>query len=305
MEAAQDSEFEINVWVVLGGNGQLGRSFGDVLNDSSHDHQLLGRGDLDVSNREDVEHRLSTIAPDVIINCAAWTAVDDAEDHKSEAHLINAEGARNVARVAHGLNARLVQISTDYVFAGNDDGPYLEHSSTNPVSVYGASKLAGEEAVLEEHNRGSLVVRTAWLYSRYGSNFVKTMVRRALSKSEVRVVNDQFGQPTNAGDLARHVVELVENRKATGVFHGTNSGSASWYDLTVAIYRHLGVNEGLVNPVDSSAYPTKARRPRNSVLGHNRTLEFEIEPMRSWDLALSNSIESIVEEVKNEVDNGR
>lgn len=291
------------MWVVLGGHGQLARSIHDVLNELGIEHRLLGRNEVDVTNISNVADQMSVVKPHVIVNCAAWTAVDNAEDFPVEAFLINGDGARNVAQVAHHLNSRLVHVSTDYVFQGTQNGAHAENSPTGPSSVYGASKLAGEKAVLTEHPNNSLVVRTAWLYSQYGGNFVKTMIRKALTHSQVRVVNDQVGQPTYAADLARHVVDLVQHPNATGIFHGTNSGSATWFDLTVTIYDLLGVDTKLVLPVDSSAYPTKACRPSNSVLGHNRTIALGVQEMRTWSRALNDSIETISSSVRKELRN--
>jgi dTDP-4-dehydrorhamnose reductase len=291
------------VWVVLGGHGQLALSIHDVLSELGIEHRLFGRNEVDVTNISSVTDQMAVLKPKVIVNCAAWTAVDNAEDFPTEAFLINGEGARNVAQVARDLNSRLAHISTDYVFQGTQSGSHTENTPTDPSSVYGASKLAGEEAVLAEYPSNSLVVRTAWLYSQYGGNFVKTMIRKALTHSEVRVVNDQVGQPTFAADLARHLVALVEHPNATGIFHGTNSGSATWFDLTVAIYDLLGIDTKLVVPVDSSTYPTKARRPSNSVLAHDRTIALGLQEMRSWSQALSDSIETISSVFRKELSN--
>lgn len=291
----------MTVWVILGGQGQLGLSFRDVLTNSGIHHQILGRDDVDITNATHVLSRLSDVKPTVIVNCAAWTAVDNAEDFPNEAFAINADGARNVAIAARNIGARLIHISTDYVFPGHEVGARNENAPVGPTSVYGKSKLAGEEAILAEYAANSLIVRTAWLYSKYGANFVKTMVRKALTASEVRVVNDQHGQPTLTTDLARHVIELASHKDATGIFHGTNSGDATWFDLTVAIYQHLGVPTSLVSPVDTSAYPTKAQRPSNSVLGHQRTLSLGIPEMRLWSDALAESLPEISELLSKEL----
>jgi len=289
------------VWVILGGQGQLGLSFRDVLTQSGIPHHILGKETVDITNADNVKECLAELKPTVVVNCAAWTAVDNAEDFPTEAFAINADGARNVAIASRDIGARLVHISTDYVFPGNESGARNEDAVTGPTSVYGASKLAGEEAVLSEYGDNSLVVRTAWLYSKYGANFVKTMVRKALTSSEVRVVNDQHGQPTLTTDLAKHVVDLVNNKVAAGIFHGTNSGNTTWYELTRAIYEALGVSTSLVSPVDSSAYPTKARRPNNSVLGHQRTISLGIPEMRSWSDALAESLPEITELLSKEL----
>jgi dTDP-4-dehydrorhamnose reductase len=303
VETIEITECKVAVWAILGGHGQLGCSFRDVLTESNISFSVLSRSEADITDRESLIQQLSGLQPSVIVNCAAWTAVDNAEDFQSEAFAINGDGARNVAIAARLTGARLVHISTDYVFPGDEIGPRDENAVTRPSSVYGASKLAGEEAILAEYSTNSLIVRTAWLYSKYGGNFVKTMIRKALTSSEVRVVNDQVGQPTLATDLAEHVVDLVKHSEAQGVFHGTNSGSATWYDLTIAIYEALGVSTSLVSPVDSSAYPTKARRPKNSVLGHQRTLALGLSEMRLWSDALSSSLPDITDLLKKELTN--
>ena len=301
VETSEVTEREIVMWAILGGHGQLGCSFHDVLTSAGIPFKIFSRAEADITDRDGLIQVLTSQQLTVIVNCAAWTAVDNAEDFKSEAFAINADGTRNVAIAARTIGARLVHISTDYVFPGDEVGARAEGAPTGPSSVYGASKLAGEEAVLSEYSTNSLIVRTAWLYSKYGGNFVKTMVRKALTSSEVRVVNDQHGQPTLATDLAQHVVELVQHNEAQGIFHGTNSGDTTWYDLTRAIYEMLGVSTSLVSPVDSSAYPTKARRPRNSVLGHQRTLSLGIPEMRTWWEALSASLPEISDLLKKEL----
>jgi dTDP-4-dehydrorhamnose reductase len=303
VETTEVTEFEIAVWAILGGHGQLGSCFRDVLNELAIEAKVFDRSEIDITRVSSITEGLAKYQPSVIVNCAAWTAVDNAEDNIDEAFLINAEGARNVAIASRHSGAKLVHISTDYVFPGNEIGARDESATTGPASVYGASKLAGEQAVVSEYGSHSLIVRTAWLYSKYGANFVKTMVRKALTHSEVRVVNDQLGQPTHAADLARHIVDLVQHDDATGIFHGTNSGSATWFDLTVAIYEALGVPTSLVSPVDSSAYPTKARRPSNSVLGHKHTISLGIAEMRPWSDALVDSLPEISELIKEEFSN--
>lgn len=303
VETIEVTEFKIAVWAILGGQGQLGLCFRDVLSELSIENKIFSRSEIDITKLSNINDGLANYRPAVIVNCAAWTAVDNAEDNEDAAFLINAEGARNVALAARHTGAKLVHISTDYVFPGNEAGARDEYAATGPASVYGASKLAGEQAVTSEYCDNSLIVRTAWLYSKYGANFVKTMVRKALTNSEVRVVDDQLGQPTLASDLARHIADLVHHDDATGIFHGTNSGSATWYDLTIAIYEALGVPTSLVSQVASSAYPTKARRPSNSVLGHLHTISLGINEMRPWSDALLESLPEISELIKEEFSN--
>jgi dTDP-4-dehydrorhamnose reductase len=303
VETIEITECTVAVWVILGGYGQLGSSFHDVLTVSNIPFQVLSRSEADITKRESLFQQLAQLQPSVIVNCAAWTAVDDAEDFQSEAFAINADGARNVAIAARQTSARLVHISTDYVFDGEKASGYLESDETNPLSAYGITKLAGEKAVIDESPDSNLVVRTAWLYSSFGKNFVKTMTKKALLRQRVNVVNDQVGQPTFATDLVRHIFELVANPHTYGIFHGTNSGTASWYELTVMIYKHLGVETSLVSPVNSTEFPTRAIRPKNSVLLHTRAHAFNIPEMRHWTIALGKSIEAIKETVLREIEN--
>lgn len=254
----------------------------------------LGSGECDITEPESVLKALNAHRPDVVVNCAAWTGVDAAEDNKEAAFAVNCGGAGNVARACGETGATLVHVSTDYVFAGTGSGPYAEDAATAPVSVYGKSKLCGEEAVRAAHGSRSYVIRTAWLYSRHGGNFAKTMLRRALAGAAVRVVEDQFGQPTLAEDLARHIIDIVASSTPFGVYHGTNSGSASWYDFATALYEFAGADTSLVSPVASTEYPTKAVRPSNSVLGHDRTVTAGMSEMRPWRDAAEASAKGII-----------
>jgi dTDP-4-dehydrorhamnose reductase len=277
------------MWLILGGNGQLGQSLQLVLGQQKIPYTVAGRDTLDIGNLSDCRRFINEQRPEVVVNCAAWTAVDLAEDNEAQAFLINSDGARNVAIACREVNAVLVHVSTDYVFSGIATEPYEVDYPTAPVSVYGKSKLGGEQAVATEYAEGSYIVRTAWLYSQFGSNFVKTMIRKGLSSSPVRVVSDQLGQPTLATDLAEHIVNIVTNNAPFGIFHGTNAGQGSWYELTREIYSLLGVDQSLVTPVPTSEYPTKAIRPQYSVLSHAHTAALHIPQMRDWKSALHKS----------------
>ena len=288
------------MWLILGAEGQLGQSLQQVLIEENIPFTGVGRNQLDISNLEQCLHFIGELHPSVVVNCAAWTAVDLAEDHEEEAFRINCAGARNVAVASRSIGACLVHVSTDYVFSGISSIPFESDSPTAPVSVYGKSKLCGEIAITEVYPEHSYIIRTAWLYSQYKGNFVKTMIRKAVSKSAVRVVSDQIGQPTLATDLARHIVEIVRSEAPFGVFHGTNSGAASWFELTQEIYALLGADVSLVSPVPTSEYPTKAIRPQYSVLGHSRTRSFGVVEMQDWKSALHESVSSITATILNE-----
>lgn len=288
------------MWLILGGEGQLGLSLQLILSQANIPFQAVGRNTLDICDLEACIGVINELNPNVVVNCAAWTAVDLAEDHEEEAFNINCNGVRNVAIACRETNATLVHISTDYVFSGIAETPYETDSPTAPASAYGRSKLCGEEAVREELPEHSYIFRTAWLYSQFQGNFVKTMVRKAITNSPVRVVSDQLGQPTAATDLAQHIVDVVLSNAPCGIFHGTNSGQASWYELTQEIYSFLKVDTSLVMPVPTSEYPTRAVRPQYSVLSHSRTTDIGLQEMTSWKTALLIALPTIKEQILKE-----
>ena len=288
------------MWLILGANGQLGKSLQTVLTTDDISFTAVDRQTLDITDRDACIKLFNSLSPEVVVNCAAWTAVDLAEDNEAGAFRINCDATRDIAIASREVNAINVHVSTDYVFSGVADTPYDVDSPTAPVSVYGKSKLCGEVAVAEEYPERSYIVRTAWLYSPHGGNFVKTMIRKARSASAVRVVSDQLGQPTLAADLAQHIVDLVTTQAPFGIFHGTNSGVASWYDLTVEIYTQLGVDTSLVSPVPTSEYPTKAVRPQYSVLDHAHTIDCGMAEMQNWKTALRESLPNIVKVISEE-----
>jgi dTDP-4-dehydrorhamnose reductase len=288
------------MWLILGGEGQLGLSLQLILSQANIPFQAVGRNNLDICDLEACIGVINELNPNVVVNCAAWTAVDLAEDHEEEAFNINCNGVRNVAIACRETNATLVHISTDYVFSGIAETPYETDSPTAPASAYGRSKLCGEEAVREELPEHSYIFRTAWLYSQFQGNFVKTMVRKAITNSPVRVVSDQLGQPTAATDLAQHIVDVVLSNAPCGIFHGTNSGQASWYELTQEIYAFLKVDTSLVTPVPTSEYPTRAVRPQYSVLSHTRTTDLGLQEMNDWKTALLIALPTIKEQILKE-----
>jgi dTDP-4-dehydrorhamnose reductase len=291
---------KVTMWLILGAEGQLGLSLQLVLSENNIPFISLGRTSLDIADRDQCRQTLAELTPSIVVNCAAWTAVDLAEDQEAEALSINCDGVRNIAIACREVGATLVHISTDYVFSGVAELPYETDATTAPVSAYGRTKLCGERAIQQELQDNYYVFRTAWLYSQFKNNFVKTMVRKALTHSPVRVVADQIGQPTEATSLARHIVEVVASEAPFGIFHGTNSGQASWYELTQAIYGSLNVDQSLVTPVTTSEYPTKAIRPKFSVLSHAHTLELGIAEMEHWKKTLLSVLPSITQQVLEE-----
>lgn len=266
-------------WLVVGAAGMLGQDMVKVLSQAGREVSGVTRSELDVTDA--VSARAGVAGFDVVVNCAAWTAVDDAESREGEAFDINAVGAANLARAAALVGARLVQISTDYVFAGSATAPYGEDDALAPRSAYGRTKAAGEWAVLAS-SADHLVVRTAWLYGAGGPCFPRTMARLARDRDELSVVADQVGQPTWTVDLAELVVRLVDGRVPGGVYHGTSSGQTSWYDFTRVIVESIGSTARVV-PTTSEAFARPAPRPAFSVLGHGALTAVGVPPIGSWE----------------------
>ncbi|MFC7842861.1 dTDP-4-dehydrorhamnose reductase [Streptomyces sp. NPDC057382] len=258
----------------------------------------LTRGDLDVTDEEAVRRAVAAHRPDVVVNCAAWTAVDDAETREADALRINGDGPRNLAAACAGTGARLLQVSTDYVFAGDSGSPYPEQAPTGPRSAYGRTKLAGEQAVLAALPDAGYVVRTAWLYGAGGGNFVRTMIRLEGVKDTLDVVDDQRGQPTWTVDLADRLVRLglgaLAGAAPAGIYHGTSGGETTWFGLTREIFRLLGADPDRVRPTTSAAYVRPAPRPAYSVLGHDRWSAAGIEPIRHWREALHEAFPALL-----------
>lgn len=270
-------------YLITGANGMLGQDLQQAL--AGRDVTALSRAELDITDADAVPNAVA--GHDVIVNAAAYTKVDDAESHEDEAYAINATGAANLARAAAQHGAILVQISTDYVFDGSATTPYPEDAPLNPVSAYGRTKAAGERLALEANPERTIIVRTAWLYGAHGPNFAKTMLRLATSHDTVSVVTDQVGQPSWTLDLARQIVALLDTGTTSGIFNGTASGQASWFDFAKAVFRNAGLDPDRVTATDSSQFVRPAPRPAYSVLGHDSWRKAGLDPMRDWSSALS------------------
>ena len=270
-------------YLITGAAGMLGQDLQKAL--AGRDVTALGRADLDVSDLDAV--RVAVAGHDVVINASAYTKVDDAESHEADAYAVNAVGAQNLAIAASEISAKLVQVSTDYVFDGSATSPYDEATPLNPISAYGRTKAEGERLALAANPGGTYIMRTAWLYGAGGPNFAKTMLRLAASHATVSVVTDQLGQPTWTGDLARQIVELLDADAPPGVYHATNSGEASWYDFTREIFQIVGLDPERVTKTTGSEFVRPAPRPGYSVLGHDGWARAGISPMRNWRAALS------------------
>ena len=269
-------------WLVTGAGGMLGLDLVASLEQAGETAVGLTRRDLDVSQGHAVTQALRDYRPNVVVNCAAWTAVDAAETYEDEALLVNGTGARVVAAACSAAGTRMIHISTDYVFGGDARRPYEENDATGPSTAYGRTKLAGEQAVRELLPASGAVLRTAWLYGAHGTNFVRTMIGLEAERERVDVVDDQIGQPTWTIDVAGQIIALVRSHAAAAIYHATSSGETSWFGLAREIFRLLGADPGRVRPATSSAYPRPAPRPGYSVLAHTAWAREGIEPIPDW-----------------------
>lgn len=283
--------------LVTGASGQLGSEIKELSTRfSGYEFIFTDAGELDITDATAAEAFIAETRPSWVINCAAYTAVDRAEDEESLATLINGKGVENLARALRGTDCRLIHISTDYLFDGNTPVPYTEDDTPSPASAYGRSKLAGEKAAMQWPN--SLIIRTSWLYSSYGSNFIKTILRKAGSSPDISVVFDQAGSPTYAADLAAAIMEIVSgvirNRHnfVPGIFNYSNEGVCSWYDLACEIVNEAG-STCTVIPVRSSAWPSRVKRPAYSVLDKTKIKETYNISVPYWRSSLIKCITKI------------
>jgi dTDP-4-dehydrorhamnose reductase len=269
--------------LVTGANGQLGQELVRLPARPDIEIAGFGRGELDVTDPEQCRNVIGSYKPEVVIHCAAYTKVDQAESEPDEAYRVNADGTRNAALAAEQIGAKFVYISTDYVFDGKANAPYRENDRTDPQSVYGKSKLAGEQWVQSLSSR-YFIVRTSWVYGKYGSNFVKTMLRLAEERDRLKVVSDQVGSPTYTLDLAQFLLELVQTDHH-GIFHASNTGACSWYEFAKAIFEERGMTVQ-VEPCTTAEFPRPAPRPAYSVLDHGAIRAHGLKPLRPWRAAL-------------------
>jgi dTDP-4-dehydrorhamnose reductase len=270
--------------VVTGIKGQLGYDLVKQLTARNHQVYGIDRNDLDITDEKAVKAYFEEVKPDALLHCAAYTNVDAAEEDKETAYNVNALGPKYLAQAASKVGAKMVYVSTDYVFDGTAAEPYEVDHPTHPLGVYGETKFAGEEFVKEYLDR-YFIVRTAWVFGINGNNFVKTMLRLAEDRDELGVVHDQVGSPTYTVDLARFMIDLVESDKY-GVYHATNEGVCSWYEFAVEIFNQRGVNVK-VNPLTSEQFPRPAARPKYSVLSKKKIIEQGFTPLPNWKKALS------------------
>jgi len=293
-----------NKVLVTGCNGQLGVAL-QKIKPSDVEMLALDRSKLDITNFSQVVDVVASFNPDWIINAAAYTAVDKAESESELAFLINRNGAENLARSAESIGARLVQVSTDYVFDGSQGMPYKPDDQVNPINVYGESKLGGEIAVRKILGDEALILRTAWVYAHHGKNFLTTMLRLMKERKVLNVVEDQIGTPTNAYTLADAIFSAIKN-KSFGTHHWTDAGVASWYDFANSIYESATAAKILTNrchiaPIPAEAYPTPAKRPVCSLLDKQSFRKCINEDGDHWQNALTRALDSIVREGCSEI----
>ncbi len=276
--------------LITGANGQLGNEMRVLAAENPRlTYFFTDVQELDICNEQTVSDFVTEHEIDVIVNCAAYTAVDMAEDNRELCNKLNNLAPGYLARAAQSRGAAMIQVSTDYVFDGTGHVPYTEDLPTCPASVYGDTKLAGEQNVMENCDK-AVVIRTAWLYSIYGNNFVKTMIRLGRERENLGVIFDQVGTPTYANDLARAIYAIINKGVIRGIYHFSNEGVCSWYDFTVAIHRLAGITTCCVKPLHTADYPTKAARPHYSVLDKTKiktTFELEIP---HWEASLQRCI---------------
>jgi dTDP-4-dehydrorhamnose reductase len=281
-------------WLVTGSGGMLGRDLVSTLIQCGHEVTGLSRSELDIADEAAVRGILARCQPAVVVNCAAWTAVDDAETHETEALRVNGQAVAGLAAACAAQDAALVQLSTDYVFDGQARRPYPEDATPAPRTAYGRTKLAGEQAVLRQPGLTGYVVRTAWLYGAHGRNFVATMIARARAGAVVQVVDDQYGQPTWTSDLAAQITTLIEAAGPPGIYHATSSGATTWFGVAQEVFRLLGANPDRVTPTGTAALARPAPRPAYSVLGHDAWRRAGLAPIGDWQLALRRAFPALL-----------
>jgi len=290
--------------LVTGKDGQLGQSLHKVLsasvkidnNDDSNEFIFVGRKELDLSNDSNINHYFNSNRKfDIIINCAAYTAVDKAEEEPELANQINHLAVKKIAKVANKQGSKLIHISTDYVFDGESGKPYTETDKTNPINVYGKTKLTGEKAIQEIMPTNAIIIRTSWVYSEYGNNFVKTMLRLGKERDEINVVNDQIGSPTYATDLAKVILEITNNKdyqdknQSTQIYHYSNEGEISWYGFAKEIFK-LAKIDCKVSSITTEQYPTSARRPMNTLMNKGKI-------NKDYNMKITSSIQENIEAI--------
>lgn len=270
--------------LVTGANGQLGYDVIKRLEEKGMEYLGTDRETLDITNKDDVKKVIRDYRPDVVVHCAAYTAVDKAEDERELCHAVNVLGTRYIAEACKEIDAKMIYVSTDYVFDGEGDKPFNVTDKPNPINYYGKTKYEGELEVQKRINK-YVIVRISWVFGSNGNNFVKTMLKLGNERDEISVVEDQVGSPTYTYDLAELLLEMIETDNY-GVYHATNEGYCSWYEFACEIFRQAGMDVK-VNPIKTENYPTRAKRPRNSRIDKNNLISCHFKQMKKWEDALA------------------
>ncbi len=274
--------------LVTGANGQLGYDVVKELKLRNIEYYGATRNDFDLCDFTGTEKFIIAYHPDVVIHCAAYTAVDKAEDEKELCKAVNVDATENIAKICKKIDAKMMYISTDYVFDGEKDSYYEIDDEPNPINVYGQTKLEGERAVQEILDK-YFIVRISWVFGDHGNNFVKTMLRLGKEKKELSVVDDQIGSPTYTADLAKLLVDMIQTDKY-GIYHATNEGECSWAEFAEEIFKAAGM-EVKVNRITSSEYPTKAKRPKNSMMSKENLIRNGFKTLQSWHKSIIEFVE--------------
>ena len=280
--------------LVTGKNGQLGKSIHKIVtnNEQTDEFVFVGREELDLNSTDSITSYFNHNNFDIIINCAAHTAVDKAEEEAVLANQINHLAVAQLAQIAKTQQAKLIHVSTDYVFDGESDKPYTEADATNPINIYGKTKLAGEQALKEIMPTDAIIIRTSWVYSEYGNNFVKTMLRLGKQRDELSVVGDQIGSPTYATDLANAILKIIQNKafkeveQETQVYHYSNAGEISWYEFAKEIFELADI-QCSVSPITTEQYPTPAKRPKNTLMNKDKIAKTFSVNIADWKESLN------------------
>jgi dTDP-4-dehydrorhamnose reductase len=278
---------------LVGGSGILGTEVLALLKSENFVHVAPQSTELDIRDVGVLESYISDFKPDWVINCSAWTNVEGAEDSFEAALELNESAVRNIAELANKYGYRVIHISTDYVFDGESSEPYGEESPVNPINKYGESKLLGEEALVKALPETGYIIRTSWLYGKSGKSFVKTMAKKAIHGESAKVVDDQEGSPTSARDLSIGILSLISSQPTPGIYHYSNSGSCTWFELARSIYELAGASSTLIEPIHSSSLSMKAKRPRYSLLSKEKWSTARLAEIPRWE----SSLESILPEI--------
>ena len=293
--------------LIIGKNGQLGQSIGKIVNarvemepDPKPDQYIfVGRDELDLSSKNSINNYFDNKEFDIVINCAAYTSVDKAEEEPKLAYQINHLAIKELALIARQKKSKLIHVSTDYVFDGESDKPYIETDLVAPINIYGKTKLEGERALQEIMPINATIIRTSWLYSEYGNNFVKTMLKIGTENKKISVVYDQIGSPTFATDLSEVILTIVNNKKyrskdhCTEIYHYSNNGEISWYDFAKEILRLANI-QCEVNPVSTDQYQVRAERPRNTLMNKSKIFkDFDLKA-QDWRASLEKCINNVI-----------